>query len=188
METHGTTEGKRTRNGMAWYDVGLLSLLLPTWLALFLAGTLVASSPYRAKFAAFEGGVRGSITNGGIVLITHTLPNVALLCMIASVLGTIGAKARLGPDIPQDAAGESDDATSPLTSAVLRGFLVYLALISGVVVFAETPAEPTQTQYIKLAGVISVVGFIASYRPALFAGLLDRGSVLLSGTQGDRPR
>jgi len=165
--------------GLTRYDLGLLCLLLPLWMALFLVGTLVASAPYRASFATFEGGVAGSLRSGLVVLSAYTLSNVALLCMIASVLGAIGAKARLEPDVPQRREGEPD-VTSPRTSAILRGFMVYLTLVSGVIVFAEAPSEPTQSQYVKMAGVLSLVAFIVSYRPALFAGLLDRGSTLLS--------
>lgn len=186
MATHpfgdGASEAVSLRGGrtcLSAGDVVLLWLLLPAWLALFLIGTLVASAPFRAHFAAFDGGAWGTLTNGLAVLVAYTLPNIALLCIAASLLGSIGAKAYLGADT--DDCTPECDTTSPRASAVLRGFVVYLTLISGVVVFAETPSEPTQSQYVKLAGVTSVIAFLVSYRPTLFGLLLQKSGKLLSG-------
>jgi hypothetical protein len=171
--------------GLQFGDTVLLWLTLFLWIALFLIGTLINSAPFRARFASFEGGLTGTVKNGLVVVVAYTMPNVALLCMMASLLGAIGARARLGSDT-QDAETAEQDITSPRSSAVLRGFLVYLTLISGVIVFAETPAEPTQAQYVKLAGVMSVVAFLVSYRPTLFGRLLERGGRFLSGSQPNR--
>lgn len=161
-------------------DICLIWVALAAWLALFMIGALVASAPFRTRFAAFEGGPAGILMNGLVVLAAYTLPNIALLCILASLLGTIGAKANLGSD-SQERGCDDYDTTSPRSSAVLRGFMVYLTLISGVIVFAETPAEPTQSQYIKLAGVTSVLAFLVSYRPMLFGRLLEKAGQTLSG-------
>lgn len=172
-------EPGRERKGLLWYDTALLSVLLPLWLVLFLAGTLVDSAPFRSRFADFEGGALDSLVNGLVVMSTYTLLNIGILCVIASVLGSIGATARLGPDEDRSLA-EGPGVSSPRSAAVLRGFIVYLTLISGLIVFADSPTEPTEIQYVKLAGVLSVVSFIVSYKPTLFAALLERGARMLS--------
>ncbi|HVN31605.1 MAG TPA: hypothetical protein VMT45_06425 [Thermoanaerobaculaceae bacterium] len=192
METAAESDAARTPErqprrpllGLRARDVALLWIGLLLWFVLFLIGTLVASAPYRVKFASLEGGPKAILTNAAVVVLAYTMPNVALLCILASVLGAVGAEAGLGSDA-QDSKISERDVTSPRSSAVLRGFLVYLTMISGVIVFAETPAEPTQAQYVKLAGVMSVVAFLVSYRPALFGRLLERGGKILSGSRDE---
>ena len=167
--------------------LGLLDTLalwtgLTVWVSTFLLGTLVDSRPYRDLLAGFAGGVTGTIRNGAIVVFTYTLTNVAVLCIVAGLLGTLGAKARLGADNEND----GDDETSPGASALLRGFLVYLFVIAGLLVLGNDPLSPTQQQYVRLAGFISLLGFIVNYRPSLFAALLHRAGAIVEGS-GDKP-
>jgi hypothetical protein len=177
----------RLRGSLAGWDVLLLWVVLPLWMVLSLLGTLIDSSPFRAKFIAFEGGAKGIGWNGLMVLMTYTLSNIAVLCMLASVLGAIAARARLGADTVQKE--ELDlDVTAPRSSAVLRGFLVYLTLTSGVFVFGQSPSSPTQTEYVKLAGVMSVVSFLVSYHPTLFGRILERVGRLISDGGATPPR
>jgi hypothetical protein len=163
---------KRDAGGqMTVLQHGTMAVTVLVWLGMFLVGTMVNSAPYRARFASLGGSFGEIVSDGLIVGITYTLTNIGLLCLLASVLGSLGATANLGAD------GEADperDTTAPLVSAILRGFLIYLALLAGVLILGTTPAEPTQTQYVRLAGVTSFLGFAVSYRPELFAGLLAR--------------
>jgi hypothetical protein len=159
-------------------DVLLLWLGLGLWIATFLLGTLVDSAPYRARLATLEGGLQELLVNGAAVVVSYTLTNVAILCILAGLLGTLGAKARLGSDSDQE---DGADTTSPRNSAALRGFLVYLCLIAGVLILCDDPAAPTQKQYVRLAGIISLAGFVVNYRPALFGRLLQKAGGLLEG-------
>lgn len=169
------------------YEIVLLWLALVLWLAVFLVGTLVGSAPYRTRFASFEGGIWATLGNGLLVVLTYTLTNVGLLCVLAGVLGVLGSKAVLVCDAEQQKqAGQ--DTTSPKHSAVLRGFLVYLAFIAGILIIGENPAEPTQTQYVRLAGLISVTGFLVSYQPTIFGRILQRiGGALAEPPAERRP-
>jgi hypothetical protein len=153
---------------------GALSL----WVGVFLAGTLVNSQPYRQEFTKLEGGLLHTIAIGLKVASTYTLTNVCILCLLASLLGMVGAKAQLGPDSEERA---KEDRSSPGISALLRGFFVYLALIAGVMVLSETPTEPSQNQYVKLAGLMSLVGFVVNYHPALFGRLIAKAFPLAGG-------
>ena len=167
----------KTRTGLFPLEMLLLWLLAPMWLAVFMAGTLVNSQPFRQSFAALEGGIVGMIWNGLLVAFTYTLTNVAILCVLAGVLGELGAKAVLGSD-KQEEQTQEQDATSPISSAVLRSFLVYLAVIAGVLILGESPLQPTPNHYVRLAGAISLVGFVVSYRPSSFGRLLEHASSL----------
>lgn len=168
-----------SRWALAWFDMLLLWITLALWLAMFLIGTLVNSEPYRNRFAAFQGDVVETIMSGLLVIFTYTLTNVAFLCILAGVLGVLGSKAVLTSDTQAEQQANTD-ITSPKSSAVLRSFVVYLTLIAGVLILSDNPTEPTQIQYVRLAGLMSLVGFIVNYRPTLFGELLQRAGNMLA--------
>ncbi len=157
--------------GLKLGDFGLLYLALGLWVVIFVAGTLINSLPYRANVAALEGDLLQIALNGVIVIATFTYTNVAILCVLAGLLGTLGRQSQLGADAQRE---EDIDTVNPRSSAVLRGFLVYLGLIAGVLVFVDNPIAPTQTQYIRLAGLISLLSFVVNARPSMFGKLLCR--------------
>lgn len=161
-------------------DVVSLWLGLGGWVATFLLGTIVDSRPYRATLASLDGGIAGIVRTGSVVVFTYTLTNVAVLCLLAGLLGTLGTKVRLCSDSEDTEGG---DGSSPNSSALLRGFLVYLFVIAGLLFLGDDPIAPSQQQYVRLAGLVSLLGFIINYRPALFAKLLRRAGALVEGGQ-----
>ena len=159
-------------------DVSLIWAALVLWVVTFLLGTLIDSKPYRDGLASFQGGFGAVLSNGAVVIATFTHTNVLILCVLAGLLGALGAKAGLGVD---GEPAEQVDMSFPRNSAVLRAFLVYLLVMSGLLILGDDPTTPTQRQYVRLAGFISVLGFIVSYRPALFSGFLHRAAELIDG-------
>lgn len=174
MATDAETKHQGETTQLSLWERAIIYPALLTWAAVFLIGTLVDSSPFRATFSSFEGPLEVILRSGAIVFITYTYTNTGILCLLAGFLGTIGRRSRLGPELPQS----DRDPVNPRTSAVLRGFLVYLAFLAGVLVFGDNPVEPTQTQYIRLAGLISLLSFIVNARPSIFGQLLGRMSGL----------
>ena len=174
-EPKPATTSRPQRHGLRPVEMLLAWIALPLWLAVLITGTLVNSQPYRARFSEFRGSPLEVLGDGLVVVVTYTLTNVGLLCMLASALGAIGARAGLGPD---GDAHEHHDSSAPASSAVLRGFFVYMAVLAGVLVFADRPVEPTQTQYVRLAGLVSLFAFTLNYYPALFATLLRKAGDL----------
>ena len=174
------------KSGLDYSDMLLLWITLILWLAVFLTGTLVNSEPYRNRFAAFEGGFFETLKSGLLVMITYTLTNVAFLCILAGVLGVLGTKAILVSE-KQKNDNSNKDTTSPKNSAVLRGFLVYLTLIAGVLILGDDPAKPTQIQYVRLAGLMSLTGFVVNYRPDIFGKLLQRAGNLITESTTRQP-
>lgn len=172
------TNASAKRYALTISDMILLWICIAVWLITFVFGTLVDSRPYREAFAALAGGVGMVIANGLLVLGTYTLTNIAILCLTSSVLGALAARADLSTDIEAKAAG---DTSSPRSSALLRGFLVYVCLIAGILIFGDDPMAPTQKQYVRLAGFTSVFAFVLSYRPALFGTLLQRVGTVIEG-------
>ncbi len=64
-------------------------------------------------------------------------------------------------------------------AAVLRGFFDYATVLAGVLIFADRPVEPTQTHYVRLAGLTSLLAFVLNYHPARFGNLLKRAGELV---------
>lgn len=107
-----------------------------------------------------------------VVLFCFTPSNLAFLCCLAGVLGAMGRQVVLTTEGERD----SRDRTYPLLSALLRSFFVYLTVISGLLVLLENPILGTASpgQYIRFAGLLSLIGFFVSYDPTMFVALLDR--------------
>jgi hypothetical protein len=110
-----------------------------------------------------------------IVVLFYTPSNLILLCMTAGLLGAISRIAKLHvkdfnePELPSDK-------TDPLMSGILRGLFVYLLAISGILLINDNPITlPTQAQYVRLAGILSILSFLLSYNPSRFQSFIAKG-------------
>lgn len=172
------------------------------WLALFTGGITVDTRPSRCLISAE--GVRAledptkyeknlcdqfSVVTktmlfraSGITLLWFLPINLALICASAGVLGTFGNRA----DLSDDAAPRpSQDDTNPYISATLRGFFVYLIMISGLLLLDINPfSNPSPGQYIRLAGFLSLFGFVVSYQPRLFREIVTWTYRRIEQTEG----
>lgn len=64
-------------------------------------------------------------------------------------------------------------------SSMVRGIVVYFAYIAGVCVAnAELFNQPTQSAYIKSAGIMSLLSFIVGYDPTMFQSFLNTSEKL----------
>jgi hypothetical protein len=178
----------------------LAFIVFVIWLALFAAGIIVQTQPFRCKIDA-EGvrALTGWVTpsddqaktdvkksdpcpktdpvnacekvKAWVVVLLCFLPlNLAWVCATAGALGAFGNRANLSDDHTHRT---SVDNTNPYTSAMLRGFFVYLFLISGLLLLDNSPfSHPDPGQYIRLAGFLSLSSFVVSYQPRLFSMLI----------------
>ena len=150
-----------------WYYIPFLGL----WIAFFAAGLLIDTAPYREIVASkWEWSTMSflqKITTWFVIVICYTPTNIAILCCLAGLLGTAGDQVKLGPDSGKHTP---KDNTHPLLSGLIRGFCIYLVVISGTLLLTPLPfTAPTLDTYIRLAGLVSLLGFVASYDPGLFA-------------------
>jgi hypothetical protein len=177
----------------------LASLTLLIWLNLFAGGIFIDTKPSRCVISAdgVAALARQPSTNSGgeanpcpstdaqgqtierpslpvawFIAVVFFLPlNLALLCATAGVLGTFGNLANLYHD---QMALSSQDNTNPYISGLLRGFFVYLFVISGMLVLDDAPfSNSSPAQYIRLAGFLSLLSFIVNYQPHIFGKLVD---------------
>ena len=107
-----------------------------------------------------------------LVILFFTPTNVLFLCMSSGILGALSRIAILHSrkegerEIPKDN-------TNPIISGVFRGMFAYLLIISGVLIINETPfTSPSQFQYARLAGFMSLFSFLLSYDPSRFRKFL----------------
>jgi hypothetical protein len=171
-------------------ESALAILFFGLWLSLFTGGILVDTRPSRCLISA-EGvralekeadyrnnpcypfsKVTGTmlVLASGKVLLWFLPVNVALICASAALLGAFGNRANLSDDA---APQPSQDNSNPYISAMLRGFFVYLIMISGLLLLDVNPfADPSPGQYIRLAGFLSLFGFVLSYQPRLFRQII----------------
>lgn len=185
---------------LSWLESVLGFSVFVVWLALFGGGILVDTEPHRiaispegASRLRDEGRVPESTAKTGdaaspaprapvaasrshwarswFVVLTCFLPlNLAWLCLSSSTLGAVGNLANLSDDHEKQ---RSPDTSNPLMSAVLRGFFVYLFLMSGLLVLDNAPfSNAGPSQYIRLAGFLSLFSFVVSYQPHLFSSLI----------------
>jgi hypothetical protein len=187
----------------------LASLSLLIWLNLFAGGIFIDTKPARCAIspkgvAALE--TQASPNGGGgspcsdhvdaqgnridgtrmavswFIALVFFLPlNLALLCATAGVLGTFGNIANLYHD---QATLSSQDRTNPYISGLLRGFFVYLFVISGLLVLDDAPfANSSPGQYIRLAGFLSLFSFVVNYQPHIFSMLVDIAQTRISNSK-----
>jgi len=114
------------------------------------------------------------------VVVFWTPTNVALLSMLAGLAGGFSRKIWRKPNTsdtslnPKIIDGDIDFYNTSPFSGMIVGFVVYLAFISGTFLTMDNPfINPTQGQYIRTAGFISIFGFAAAYEPTIFINILS---------------
>jgi hypothetical protein len=118
-----------------------------------------------------------------LAVILFFLPlNLALVCATAGTLGAFGGKANLQDDATPH---NSRDESNPYVSGLLRGFFVYLFMISGLLLFDDKPfSNPGPGQYIRFAGFLSLFSFVVNYQPYLFTTLIEGAFQRISARRG----
>ena len=146
-----------------------------------------------------------------IVVFSFTPTNIALLCISAAMLGSIGRQLQR-PKIKRIKRVPSGTPTTPeqtdtgevehvrqrqydeirfeqdrpnYASALVRGFFVFLFLLSGILVLTGSPtltAAAGPDDYIRIAGLASVLGFLVGAQPEFMGAMFDRlGSYFSKG-------
>jgi hypothetical protein len=84
--------------------------------------------------------------------------------------------------LSEDTEEAKDGRKHPYAAAVVGGFFVYLAAVSGILILVERPwASPTAEEYVRLAGFISLLSFLMGYRPRMLSRFLARVAEVIEG-------
>ena len=148
---------------------------IAAWLLVFGLGIMVASQPYRDQLAkSFDWGALLK------ALVTFTPTNVALLSVLAGLLGgcsslllyrdytapPAGSPQAEKPSVDEERLAFLTE--NPVNSA-LRGFAIYLTFLAGTVLGANQPfSQTTQDQYCRMAGAVAILAFAVGYDPTFF--------------------
>ncbi len=207
----GGEDERPDEDGLKLLGKATLAVAFLAWISLFVGGLTVDTLPFRCQISEdaavlWEGADpdRDCVDNAAdgqiafawfAILVLFTPVNIMLLSSTAGVLGAVGRRAllhapsRMPPgeqDTEHPVGPESDrDPSNPYLSGVLRGFLVYLFLMSGVLLVMDSPlGAKTPQQYIRLAGLVSLVSFLSSYNPRVLGSLMHRAIDALDGRAG----
>lgn len=156
-----------------WIAMGLACVAL--WLTIFVAGLTINSKPYRD---ALGNGFDLALVVQ--VALFYTPTNTAILTCLAGLMGGVSSFLTFHGQAP----GETPSApelqrmlvrTENPFASLLRSFVVYLLFIAGIAITTDAPfANPTPDQYLRIAGLLSLVGFVVGYDPSAFNSLLKR--------------
>lgn len=153
-------------------------LVMFAWTMLFAAGIIVDSSPWRQMISAGKLPVTALFRPWFNVITTYTPTNILLLACCASMLGATGRRFRAGMQLGHLAAVP----VYPYFAALIRGFFLYLAVISGMLLINVAPfTKPGPDEYLRLAGLLSLAGFMMGYNPMLFSQALTRLAGAIDG-------
>lgn len=163
------------------------SIALFLWIVLFSSGLLVDSTFFRNHV-----NVDGQLSLGNLTLaaLVYTPTNIAFLSVLCGFIGGCTSKIFDSGDLPEQLqkAIEAQEVElirslkrrlsylteSPLLS-MLRGFITYIAAIAGILLVIGDPfANPTALQYIRTAGIISLITFVMGYDPTRFEELITK--------------
>lgn len=147
------------------------------WIVLAIAGVAITTKPYIDAMGSGTSLGFVGLTKAFFVLTTcYTFTNIAFLCCLSSIIGAVGRSAGIAKDV------ESDDATDFRTlciAAIIRGFFVYITIVSGTLMLADQKFDDISIQqYLQLAGLVSLASFAAGYDPMLFGRLFNRVSMV----------
>lgn len=173
-----------SRIDITWRELFLASASLAAWFLIFTGGTLIKTSDYIGMLSnPLKAHEMFSLTF--VILLFWTITNIGFLSMLAAILGAFGNRTRFTTKLTDREARivshsekvsiNAREIYNFYASSIMRGFGVYVLVLSGLLVLAtEALVSPDQGQYVRLAGMISVVSFYAGYDPEMIAGLLQR--------------
>jgi hypothetical protein len=151
-------------------------LAIAAWVVLTAAGVAVSTKPYIDLLSNATGrATLLELAEAWFVMITcYTFTNIALLCCLSAVIGAIGRSARV------DDVERNDPATDLRTlciTGMIRGFFMFIVILSGTLILSDQQYDNiTIEQYLKLAGLVSLLSFAIGYDPHLFVSFFERVS------------
>jgi uncharacterized protein YneF (UPF0154 family) len=154
---------------------GVLALL--AWLSFFAAGIFVSTKGFRdALLGGPNLSARDALRALLVTLCCYTVTNIFFLACISSCLGCMAHRWQTNTGAWRSTNHGDAQVRTIYAAAILRGFLFYVLVISGILIVANetTITDTTQPQYVRLAGFVSVVGFIVGFNPQLLYRFLAK--------------
>lgn len=156
--------------------LGIIALI--AWVIFFLLGLLSPTED-----------LRGLVMNKQIVSIVtwivsflkigiaYTLTNIFFLSCVASILGCMTHRWQVSDMVAKVRPNaRSFEPRRIYMSAFLRGFFLYLVCIAGFIIVSKEDNiySISYEQYVRIAAMISTLGFIIGYDPNLLVKLMNK--------------
>jgi hypothetical protein len=154
-------------------------LALACWMGFFATGLFVPAATYRLALwdHSTELGWLTRTSYCAIAVCAYTVTNLLFLCCLASFLGCMTCRWGVR-DGQLGGSGISIrvPAARMYLSAALRGFFLYVLVVSGLLVLTNEAAviDTGFAQYIRLAGFTSGLAFVIGYDPNLISVLMSK--------------
>lgn len=152
-------------------------LVAAGWLILFASGAFVPTQAARTELLTGK----ASLTNFAIVVGCYTVTNLLFLSILASLIGCLTCRWRVTSQVERLMSFYTTlPAKRVYFAAALRGFFLYLTIISGFLVMAteDSVLNTGFAQYIRVAGITSIFGFLVGYDPQVVYRLMGKVSDL----------
>jgi len=156
-------------NSLRLHVYGVLgALCVLIWVGLFVAGSVMTPD---AETLRKELSAHFTLASFGLYCLLYLPANAALLTCLAGFVGGISSYLTASKSSIPSSVFRSEH---PFAS-MLRSFVVYLVFVAGITVSApENPfIDIKPGQYLRLAGLLSVLGFVVGYDPGAFKKILD---------------
>jgi hypothetical protein len=170
---------ERHKGVPAGWEIGFGFALILGWVVLFAAGSFIPTAKFRADLLDgwTQEGFGAWVLDWLIVIGCYTVTNILFLALLSACLGCMTCRWRVSAKVDnlmQFYSGLS--ARRCYLAALLRGFFVYLMIISGLLILGteETVVNTAFAQYLRVAGITSVFGFMVGYDPRIAYRLMGK--------------
>ncbi len=147
----------------------LTFVCLILWLLTFSVGAFVDTNPIRANLAQqFQ-------MSGFLLVIVAWIPtNLGILAILAGLSGSLCRSLLRTLEVGLEQIRTEKEGSRILGGAI-AGLLFYLSLMAGAFLLMSHPFETTtKEQYFRVAGTVSLLCFLAGFRPDLLRRILDK--------------
>jgi hypothetical protein len=176
-EPGAVTQHMRTSPRQMEIVAGAIVLLV--WFGFFSAGLFIPTHAYRERLlqATSFWDFTGQFGHFVVVIGCYTVTNLLFLSCASAYLGCMTMRWTISA-LP-DRTLTLYSRVSPgriYSAAVLRGFFLYLLVISGLLTFSTESSivDTSFGQYIRMAGIVSALAFTIGYDPVLINRFLGR--------------
>jgi hypothetical protein len=116
-----------------------------------------------------------------VTFFCYTVTNLFFLSCLSSYLGCMASRWHVGPRSNDDFFSRVS-AHRMYVSAILRGFLLYLLVTSGALIVSNDAAvnSTSAVQYVRLAGLVSSLGFVVGFDPQIIYRFLKKATDMMN--------
>jgi hypothetical protein len=142
---------------------------LTLWLLTFSIGAFIDTNPLRAGLN------QQFVFRDFILVVLAWIPtNLGILSILAGLSGALCHSLLRGLEVEEEQIRPLKEGSRILGGAI-AGLMFYLSLMAGAFLLMNEPFDvTTKEQYFRIAGVVSLIAFIAGFRPVLLRRILDK--------------